>query len=171
MDCLQNQYRDDGARSREREARLVDELEALRVQIVEKDGQVAALTLENEVVRASAVQAYTRGREEGASFIVTAFKNSHKYAVELSRHGSSFYIDGFATCLEQFKNLGNLPPDFDLSFVNVRAHGSGHIRGEGSSGNGVQIISLGYAGFGFPSVDVTPLEDFQVVPYYVGGSF
>ncbi|KAK4441613.1 hypothetical protein Salat_0496200 [Sesamum alatum] len=87
MDCLQNQYRDDGAPSREREAKLVDELEALRVQIVEKDGQVAALTLENEVVRASTVQAYTRRREEGASSAVAALKNSHEYAVELSRHG------------------------------------------------------------------------------------
>ncbi|KAK4438869.1 hypothetical protein Salat_0221500 [Sesamum alatum] len=74
LDCLQNQYRDNGARSREREARLVDELEALRVQLVEKDGQIAALTLENEVVRASTVQAYTRGCEEGASSAVAAFK-------------------------------------------------------------------------------------------------
>ncbi|KAK4423956.1 hypothetical protein Salat_1978500 [Sesamum alatum] len=99
------------------------------------DGQITALTLENEVVRASMVQAYTRGREEGASSAVAALKNSHEYAVELSRHGSSFYIDGFATCLEQFKNLGNLPQDFDLSFVNVRANGFGHVRGEGSSGD------------------------------------
>ncbi|KAK4416752.1 hypothetical protein Salat_2500700 [Sesamum alatum] len=81
---LQLDARDDGARSRERETKLVDEREALQVQIVEKDGQVAALTLENEVVRASTVQAYTRGREEGASSAVAAFKNSHEYVVELS---------------------------------------------------------------------------------------
>ncbi|KAK4417051.1 hypothetical protein Salat_2530600 [Sesamum alatum] len=92
-----NQYRDDGTHSQEREARLVDELEALRVQLVEKDKQITVLTSENEVVRASTVQAYTQGREEVASSAVAALKNSHEYAVELSRHGSSFYIDGFAT--------------------------------------------------------------------------
>ncbi|KAK4434748.1 hypothetical protein Salat_0637700 [Sesamum alatum] len=133
LDCLKNQYREDDARSRECEAKLVDELEDLKNQVVEKDGHIAAVTVENEVVRASTVQAYTRGREEGASSGVAAFKSSPEYAVELSRHGSSFYIDGFATCLDQFRNLCNHPPGFDLSFVNVRANGFGRTRGEGPS--------------------------------------
>ncbi|KAK4429154.1 hypothetical protein Salat_1215600 [Sesamum alatum] len=133
LDFLKSQYREDDARSREREAKLVAELKDLKTQVLENDGQIAALTVENEVVRASTVQAYTRGREEGVFSVVIVSKNSIEYVVELSRHGSSFYIDGFATCLDQFRNLGNLPPGFDLSFVNVRANGFGRTRGEGPS--------------------------------------
>ncbi|KAK4439271.1 hypothetical protein Salat_0262000 [Sesamum alatum] len=133
MDVLKGQYEQDGARSREREAKLRNELEVLRNQFVDKDGQIALLSMENEVVKTSTMQAYTRGREEGAVSPVALFKDSREYATEVCLQGSSFYIDGFATCLKQFKNLRNLSPDFDLIFLNVRADGFGRVMGDGPS--------------------------------------
>ncbi|KAK4416969.1 hypothetical protein Salat_2522400 [Sesamum alatum] len=103
-------------------------------QVVKKNGQIAMLSMENEVVRALIVQAYTRGREEGAPSVVAMFKDSPEYNTEVYCQASAFYIDGFATCLAQFKNVGNLPPGFELSFVNICADGFGHIGGEGPSG-------------------------------------
>ncbi|KAK4422715.1 hypothetical protein Salat_1854000 [Sesamum alatum] len=55
------------------------ELLESRAQVVEKDGQIALLSVENEVVRASIVQAYTRGRQEGASSAVAMFKDFVEY--------------------------------------------------------------------------------------------
>ncbi|KAK4416041.1 hypothetical protein Salat_2711500 [Sesamum alatum] len=49
-------------------------------------------------------------------------------------HGSVFYMDEFSTCLEQFKNLGNLPPRFDFSFLNIRVDGFGRTSGDRPSG-------------------------------------
>ncbi|KAK4435240.1 hypothetical protein Salat_0687300 [Sesamum alatum] len=105
--------------ARERENKLKEELDTLKNQMVEKYSQIAMLTMENAAIKASTMQAYARGREEGASSAVLAFKES----AETYRQASAYYVDGFATCLAQFKNIGNLPPDFDLSFVNVRADG------------------------------------------------
>ncbi|KAK4424511.1 hypothetical protein Salat_1644500 [Sesamum alatum] len=95
--------------------------------MVKKDSQIAMLTMENAAIKASTMQAYARGREEGASSAILVFKESVEYADEMYRQASAYYVDGFATCLAQFKNIGNLPPDFDLSFVNVRVDGFGNV--------------------------------------------
>ncbi|KAK4424414.1 hypothetical protein Salat_1634800 [Sesamum alatum] len=117
----------------ERGAKLREELEALKGQVVEKDSQIALLSMENDVVRASTMQAYTRGKEEGVFSLVTTYKDSPEYATEIYHQASAFYIDGFATCLAQFKNIGNLSPGFDLSFVNVRVDGFGRTGSGGPS--------------------------------------
>ncbi|KAK4413613.1 hypothetical protein Salat_2774000 [Sesamum alatum] len=82
-------------------------------------------------------QSCTRGREEGLivgqSTVVAAFKASPEFAKEVFRQGSSFYADGFTVCAELFKNLGNLPPDFDHNFLDMRADGFGRIGGAGHS--------------------------------------
>ncbi|KAK4424202.1 hypothetical protein Salat_1613600 [Sesamum alatum] len=121
-------------RSGEREGKLRAEVELLRAQVVEKESQLAVLTMENEAMKTSTVQTYTRGREEGMSSGIALYKNSQDYADDVCSHGSSFYMDDFSTCLEQFKNLGNLPPDYDFSFLNIRADGFGRTGGEGPSG-------------------------------------
>ncbi|KAK4431148.1 hypothetical protein Salat_0876900 [Sesamum alatum] len=72
-----------------------------------------------EMLRRELNEAYTRGREEGAASAVALFKESPEYAIDMYHQASAFYIDGFATCLAQFKNVGNLPLGFNLSFVNV----------------------------------------------------
>ncbi|KAK4429358.1 hypothetical protein Salat_1236200 [Sesamum alatum] len=114
------------AQTRERENNLKEELDILKNQMVEKENQLAVMTMENAAIKASTMQAYARGREEGASSAISAFKRSSKYADEMYRQASAYYVDGFATCLAQFKNIGNLPHGFDLSFVNVRANGYGN---------------------------------------------
>ncbi|KAK4426622.1 hypothetical protein Salat_1430900 [Sesamum alatum] len=94
--------------------------------MVEKESQIAMMTRENAAIKASTMQAYARGRKEGASSVVSAFKGSSEYVDEMYRQASAYYVDGFETCLAQFKNIGNLPPDFDFRFVNVRADGFGN---------------------------------------------
>ncbi|KAK4421602.1 hypothetical protein Salat_2110800 [Sesamum alatum] len=64
IDTFRGQYEEDVAWSREREAKLTGELEALRNQMVERDEQIVMLSMEYEVVRTSKMQAYTRGRED-----------------------------------------------------------------------------------------------------------
>ncbi|KAK4423180.1 hypothetical protein Salat_1900800 [Sesamum alatum] len=61
------------------------------------------------------------------------FKASPEYAEEIFRQGSSFYADGFTVCAEQFKNLGNLSPDFDFNFLDMCVDGFGRIGGVGPS--------------------------------------
>ncbi|KAK4423199.1 hypothetical protein Salat_1902700 [Sesamum alatum] len=56
---------EEGAQTRDTEAKLREEIEAFRNQLVEKEGQIVTLTMENEAVKASIVQAYTRGRGRG----------------------------------------------------------------------------------------------------------
>ncbi|KAK4417294.1 hypothetical protein Salat_2555000 [Sesamum alatum] len=129
-----------GGKTKETEAKLREELESLKAKLVEKEGQVIALSMENEVVKASIVQAYTRGREEGVVSGMNIYKESSEFATEVIHQGSTYYIDGFSTCLEQFKNLGNLPPDFDLSFLNMRADGFGNIEVPGPSGGNLRFL-------------------------------
>ncbi|KAL2241731.1 UNVERIFIED_CONTAM: hypothetical protein Sindi_0814300 [Sesamum indicum] len=84
---------------------------SLRLQIGEKEGLAVMLSLENEVLKTTAAQAYTKGCEQGTvtgqASVVSLYKNFQDLANQVLRHGSSFYIDG------QFKHLGNLTPDFD----------------------------------------------------------
>ncbi|KAL0448817.1 UNVERIFIED_CONTAM: hypothetical protein Slati_1438100 [Sesamum latifolium] len=75
-----------------------------------------------------------RRDEEGVASGFAMYRNTQEFNDEVCRRGSSFYIDGFAVCLEQFKNLGNLPPGFDFSFLNVRADAFGRMGDEGPSG-------------------------------------
>ncbi|KAK4426610.1 hypothetical protein Salat_1429700 [Sesamum alatum] len=114
------------AQARERENNLKEELDILKNQTVEKESQLAMMMMENAAIKASTMQAYARGREEGASSAVSAFKGSSEYADEMYHQASTYYVDGFATCLAQFKNIGNLPPGFDLSFANVPTDGYGN---------------------------------------------
>ncbi|KAK4417201.1 hypothetical protein Salat_2545700 [Sesamum alatum] len=130
---------EEGARARETEAKFREEIEALRNQLVEKEGQIVTLTIENEVVKASIVQD-TRGREEGVVSGMTLYKESSEFETEVLHQGSSYYIDGFSTCLDQFKNLGNFLPGFDLSFLNVRADGFGNVEGESPSGEKIFLM-------------------------------
>ncbi|KAK4413240.1 hypothetical protein Salat_2736600 [Sesamum alatum] len=102
-------------------------------QIAEKMDKLQCCQVENEVIRSSTLQDYARGRDEGASSAISAFKNSLKCTADMCRNGTSFYIHGFATCLEQSRNLGQLPPNYDYSFVNVRADEMGHINRPGPS--------------------------------------
>ncbi|KAK4420281.1 hypothetical protein Salat_2441200 [Sesamum alatum] len=81
--------------------------------------------MEMESLRTTSLQSYSRGREEGLqaghSAAVAAYRASAEYAEEVFRQGSSSYADGFTVCAEQFKNLGNLPPDFDFNLLDMRA--------------------------------------------------
>ncbi|KAK4415092.1 hypothetical protein Salat_2616400 [Sesamum alatum] len=110
---------------------------ALRSQIEEKDRSLAMQSVKMESLRTASLQSYTRGREEGLlagqSVVVVAFEASPEYAEEIFRQGSSFYADGFTVCAEQFKNLDNLPPNFDFNFLDMRADGFGRMGGAGPS--------------------------------------
>ncbi|KAK4425453.1 hypothetical protein Salat_1739300 [Sesamum alatum] len=74
--AIQGQCAELEAQARERENKLKEELEILKNQMVEKDSQIAMMTMENAAIRSSTMQAYARGREEGASSAVIAFKDS-----------------------------------------------------------------------------------------------
>ncbi|KAK4417204.1 hypothetical protein Salat_2546000 [Sesamum alatum] len=91
------------------ENKLKEELGVLRNQLVGKDSHIKMMTM--------------RMRPSGP------LQCRHA----MYRQASAYYVDEFATCLAQFKNIGNLPPRFDLSFVNVRADGFGNIDGGGPS--------------------------------------
>ncbi|KAK4428375.1 hypothetical protein Salat_1137100 [Sesamum alatum] len=110
VESLKNQLADEESKSWE-------EISLLRAQLEEKDRQMSVQAMEIESLRTTSLQSYSRGREEGLqaghSAAVAAYKASPEYAEEVFRQGSSFYADGFTVCVEQFKNLGNLPPDFD----------------------------------------------------------
>ncbi|KAK4426464.1 hypothetical protein Salat_1415000 [Sesamum alatum] len=85
--------------SQERESKLKEELEALKNQMVEKDSQITMMMMENAAIRASTMQAYAWGREEGVSSAVTSFMESVEYADAMYCQASAYYVDGFATCL------------------------------------------------------------------------
>ncbi|KAK4426030.1 hypothetical protein Salat_1371500 [Sesamum alatum] len=76
-----------------------------------------------------------KGRDEGLSSRVSLYKDSQEFVDELHRHGSTYYIDGFAICLEQFQNLWNILAHFDFNFLNVRVDEFGCTRDEGPSGS------------------------------------
>ncbi|KAK4438105.1 hypothetical protein Salat_0144600 [Sesamum alatum] len=80
---------------RERENKHKEELDALKHQMVDKDSQISMLTMENVAIKASTMQAYARGREEGASSAVLVFKESAEYADEMYRQASAYYVDSF----------------------------------------------------------------------------
>ncbi|KAK4428842.1 hypothetical protein Salat_1184100 [Sesamum alatum] len=73
------------------------------------------------------------GLPEGQAPAVAPFKASPEYTEEVFRQGTSFYADVFTVCAEQFKNLGNLPPDFDYNFLDMRVDGFGSVGGVGGS--------------------------------------
>ncbi|KAK4424719.1 hypothetical protein Salat_1665500 [Sesamum alatum] len=113
------------------------ELLTRRTQIQEKDQKLALQSLEYEVLKVSSAQAYSKDREEGLATgqasAISAFKMSVEYVDELFRQGSSFYVDGFTTCPNQFRNLRDLPSDFDFGFLDVQADGMGRIEVIGPS--------------------------------------
>ncbi|KAK4433232.1 hypothetical protein Salat_1085500 [Sesamum alatum] len=119
------------------ESKSKEEISSLKTQLEERDRQLSVQAMEMESLRATSLQSYSRGREEGLqaghSAAVAAYKASPEYAEEDFRQGSTFYADGFTVCAEQFKNLGNLPPDFDFNFLDMRADGFGRIGGVGPS--------------------------------------
>ncbi|KAL0444564.1 UNVERIFIED_CONTAM: hypothetical protein Slati_2179100 [Sesamum latifolium] len=121
-------------RFKELERKMLEETAQLKAQLEEREGQVAMAAVEYDVLKSSVAQAFTRGREEGVASRFAMYRNTQEFNDEVCRRGSSFYIDGFSVCLEQFKNLGNLPPDFDFSFLNVRADAFGRMGDEGPSG-------------------------------------
>ncbi|KAK4424932.1 hypothetical protein Salat_1686800 [Sesamum alatum] len=92
------------ARAREMEVKLSVELNLLKSQVDERERQMVILSMENEVLKSTTVQAYDRGGEEGISFEQSSsgalYKNSQEFTEEMCRHGSSFYVDGFDVCLE-----------------------------------------------------------------------
>ncbi|KAK4422119.1 hypothetical protein Salat_2162900 [Sesamum alatum] len=106
--------------------------------VEEKDRKLAVQAIKMESLRATSFQSYTRGCEEGSivgqSMVVVAFKASPEFTEEVFRQGSSFYVDGFTVCAEQFKNLGNLPSDCDYNFLDMRADGFGRICSVGGAG-------------------------------------
>ncbi|KAK4431069.1 hypothetical protein Salat_0868900 [Sesamum alatum] len=130
VESLKKQLADEKSKSRE-------EISSLRAQLEEKDRQMSVQAMEMESLRTTSLQSYSRGREEGLqaghSAVVAAYKASPEYAEEVFRQGSSFYADGFTVCAEQFKNLGNLPPDFDFNFLDMRVDGFDRIGGVGPS--------------------------------------
>ncbi|KAK4422314.1 hypothetical protein Salat_1813700 [Sesamum alatum] len=95
-------------------------------------------SIEFDSLKNSTIQSYMKGREkglvEGKSSAVAAFKASPEYAEEVFRHGTFFYANGFIVCAKQFKNLGDLPLNFNYSFLDMRAYGYGRIGGVGGSG-------------------------------------
>ncbi|KAK4421719.1 hypothetical protein Salat_2122500 [Sesamum alatum] len=100
------------------ESKFQGEISLLKTQLEEKDRQISVQAMEMESLRTTSLQSYSRGCEEGLqaghSAVVATYKASPEYADEVFRYGSSFYVDGFTVCAEQFKNLHNLPPNFDL---------------------------------------------------------
>ncbi|KAK4412731.1 hypothetical protein Salat_2920300 [Sesamum alatum] len=130
VESLKKQLADEESKSRE-------EISSLRTQLEEKDRQLSVQAMEMESLRTTSLQSYSRGREEslqaGHSAVVAAYKASPEYAEEVFQQGSTFYADGFTVCAEQFKNLSNLPPDYDFNFLDIRADGFGRIGGVGPS--------------------------------------
>ncbi|KAK4422656.1 hypothetical protein Salat_1848100 [Sesamum alatum] len=112
----------------ERYEKMQREYEGISLQLKDACSEVEAL-----LKKLSDEGSYTRGREEGLvegqASVVAAFKASAEYAEEVFRQGTSFYADRFTACAEQFKNLVNLPPDFDYNFLDMRADGFGQIGG------------------------------------------
>ncbi|KAK4421461.1 hypothetical protein Salat_2096700 [Sesamum alatum] len=98
----EHRFEDEEACFKELEAKLQGEINSFKSQVIE-------------------------GRDEGLASGASMYKSSTEYARDLYHQGLTFYMDGFAVCLEQFKNLGNLLVDFDLSILNVRAGGQGCI--------------------------------------------
>ncbi|KAK4422016.1 hypothetical protein Salat_2152300 [Sesamum alatum] len=130
VECLKKQMSDE-------ESKFQEEISSLTTQLEEKHRQMSVQAMEIESLCTTSLQSYTRGREEGLqaghSGPVAAFKASPEYGEEVFRQGSSFYADGFTFGAEQFKNLGHLPPDFDFSFLDMRADGFSRISGVGPS--------------------------------------
>ncbi|KAK4438425.1 hypothetical protein Salat_0176800 [Sesamum alatum] len=79
------------AQAREIEVKLRVELNLLKSQMDEREKQMVILSIENEVLKSTTVQAYDRGGEEGISFGqssgATLYKNSQEFTEE-SRTGS-----------------------------------------------------------------------------------
>ncbi|KAK4430819.1 hypothetical protein Salat_0843600 [Sesamum alatum] len=92
------------ARAREIEVKLSVELNLSKSQMDERERQMVILSMENEVLKSTAVHANDRGGEEGISFGqssgATLYKNCQEFIEEMCRHGSSFYVDGFDVCQE-----------------------------------------------------------------------
>ncbi|KAK4429068.1 hypothetical protein Salat_1206800 [Sesamum alatum] len=130
VESLKKQLADEESKSREK-------ISSLRTQLEEKDHQLSVQAMEMEYLRTTSLQSYSRGHEGGLqaghSTAVATYKASPEYAEEVFRQGSTFYTDGFTVCAEQFKNLGNLPTDYDFNFLDMRADGFGRIGGVGPS--------------------------------------
>ncbi|KAL0312874.1 UNVERIFIED_CONTAM: hypothetical protein Sradi_5686700 [Sesamum radiatum] len=78
------------------ERKMLEEIAQLKIQMEEKDGQVAMVLVENEVLKSLAVQAYRKGGEEGITSGFAMYRNTQEFNDEVCRRGSFFYIDGFA---------------------------------------------------------------------------
>ncbi|KAK4425098.1 hypothetical protein Salat_1703600 [Sesamum alatum] len=124
-----------------------EEISSLKTRLEEKDRQISVQAMEMESLCTTSLQSLFEGREEGSqaghSAAVAAYKASPEYAEEVFRQGSSFYADGFTVCAEQFKNLGNLPPDFDFSFLDVRPDGLAGLGVWGLRSSGFFLLFFG----------------------------
>ncbi|KAK4435321.1 hypothetical protein Salat_0695500 [Sesamum alatum] len=102
---FQHRAEESEARMKELEAKFQNELDLLKSQAEDRENHMAMIAMKNEIYKSAAMQTYQRGREEGISFgqssAVTLYRNSHEFAEEVCRQGSSFYVDGFTTCLDK----------------------------------------------------------------------
>ncbi|KAK4433332.1 hypothetical protein Salat_1095500 [Sesamum alatum] len=88
---------------------------------------------ELELVRNLSLQSYSKGHEDGLlarqPSAIAMYKSSPEFAAKVLRQASSFCTDSFTVCAQQFKNLGNLPLDFNFDFLDIRADGLGRVGG------------------------------------------